>query len=159
MIAEFSSLCRVKELREERLLLEVEARRRAVRDAECRLEEARKRVADNAALLEQKERNIFGRLIGKTSTTKDFEAARERVKRLEQGHQRIVDEERQIEHELGTLRDELSALRERHRRSMAERDKYQMTKQLLEDHARRRVEAAEEIELEEVAGPRPVPLQ
>jgi hypothetical protein len=151
MITQFASLFRVKQLREEKLLVAVEGKRRTVAEAEGHLERTRLRVAENRRAMAERERAIYARLIGRVTTTQRLERAKDFVRKLERDHQRLVDEERQADAALARLREELRDLRVRHRQSLVERDKYQTTMRRLEAAARITLEVGEEHELEEAA--------
>lgn len=154
MIRQFSALCRVKELREEKLALAVEAKRREIRSAERELAEARENSAAFRSQFAEREQAIYAELIGRIELPDAFELAREKVRRLEAEQQRLDDLARQAERNLLELRQQLSELRDLHRTAQIERDKYHTTRQELVIEARLQSEAKEESEQEETAGMR-----
>lgn len=151
MIGQFAPLCRIKELREEKLLAAVEGARRALAAARVEEVEAEKRVRENKPLMAERERAIYAALVGKIATLSDFEKAREAVRKLETAHQKLVEDAREAVQQVKKLEEELADLRSRHRQSVIDRDKYRETRRDLEMQVRKQADFVEELEMEEVA--------
>ncbi len=154
MIRQFAALCRMKQLREEKLQSAVEAKRREIRDAVLRHEEAVQLAREHALHLPEREKAIYAELLGRVEKPQRFEIAKHRVQQLELEQQQLVDRAKQEEREIARLEEELQELRAQHRRAQIERDKYQTTKQELEKEARLLSETKEESEQEEAAAAR-----
>ncbi len=154
MIRQFAALKRMKELREEKLQLAVEAKRRELRQALALHQQAVMAAQENARMLPEREKAIYAELIGRVEKPNRFEIAKEKVQRLEAEQQQLEDQARHLQAEAETRGRELEQLRLAHRRTQIERDKYQTTMQELELEARLLSEAKEESEQEEAASTR-----
>lgn len=151
VIRQFRSICRVKELREEKLQRAVEVKRREIRDAEEALTAAERRARENEARLIRREKAIYARLLGKVSTPARFERVKEKVRRLEEEQQNFIEEVKRTRQGIHRLNDELEKLRGEHRTATIDRDKYHTTMRNLEMELRMEMDAVEELDLEELS--------
>lgn len=151
MIRQFRAICRIKELREEKLQRAVEVKRRDIREAEQAHIEAERRARENELRMIEREKAIYARLLGKVSSPARFERAKAKVRALEEEQQGLVEAVRAAQQAIKRLNEELEVLREEHRSATIDRDKYHTTKRKLELELRMAAEAAEEVDLEELS--------
>jgi hypothetical protein len=156
MLDSFKMLFRVKELREEKCMRAVQAKRNEVLQAEMTVRAAYAAMQRSAATLLEREDGIYSEIIREVVGLPKLERIKARVKEMEKQHQKLVDDLERAMHVHENLQQALEALREEHRNALIVRDKYQMTKDLLETEAKLEIESAEEAELEEVSTRQPM---
>lgn len=154
MMGQLKVLLRVKTLKEEQALRELQAKRRQVLEGQDAVARAERSVRDSAATLEAREDAVYDGVIGRVIGLDGLDGARAAVVAIEQDHTRLTDAKERATHVLARLDRELDASAALHRAAAKVRDKYGL---LLEDARERHdaaASAAEEGEVEELFGTR-----
>lgn len=140
----------VKELKEERLLRELQAKKRQVLEAGEIVLEKRHLVEESLATFDLREKKIYDKILEKVVGVDAIEQTKEDVKSLQREHQRLEDALQRALHIKKRLETELQEVRKAHAHSMAVREKYvEMTRKLKEE-ADAETERKEEVEIEDI---------
>ena len=157
-IIQFTTLARVKSLREQKALEALQKARRAVADAEARLAKLTDEIAESAATLPDRIHALYQDIVGETVDLPAIDMVAHRAAKLEAAHQRLEDRRARAEHKLVELREKADEAALAYRRAQTEREKYDG---LLDDMKSEReglVIAKEEAEIEDLfARPRARP--
>ena len=154
MMGQLRVLLRVKTLKEEQALRDMQAKRRQVQDGQTAVARARAVEAESRATLEAREDAVYDGVIGRVINLDALDDTRAAVVSIEKDHARLSDAVERSVHVLARLDKELEAGVALHRTAAKVRDKYTL---LLDDVRERHDTAAaraEENEVEELFGTR-----
>ena len=150
MIAQFKVLLKVKQLREDKALRELQKKRSEVRAAEEKITTLTAEVAESKRMLPIREAELYDTILNQVVGLVDVDGVKERVHGLLQDHQLIVDRLDRARHVLKRLEEELVAVKAAYQKALREKDKFTMMTEELEAEAAAEATAKEETEIEDL---------
>jgi hypothetical protein len=150
MIGQLKILLRVKQLKESRALRAMQKKRQEVADALLLVEEKRAVVAESARTIEPRQDAIYREIIGEVVDLGRIDDTKGRVLRVETEHQKLVDELERARHVHARLEKELEEATLAYRRTLKDREKYDILTESVAAEIALEQGVAEENEIEDL---------
>lgn len=150
MIGQMRALLRVKELKQERALNAVHAKRAQVEQARLDTQRALAVAEEFRLSMPGRENRIYDAVIGQVVDMDDIDGVRARIVDLEKEYTDLKDDWDRARHLEARLEEELLRATEAYRAAVRNRDKYITLVDTMQKEAAEAAEAREEIEIEDL---------
>ena len=150
MIRQMKVLLRVKELKEERALRAMQAKRQQFAAAQQQRIGAEADVAESAATIPSRETAIYAEILGEIVDQAEIDRIKGRIVQLEKEHNALKDVAERCRHVEHRLEGELETLTVAFRFAQKKRDKFQIVTDELVLEAAVEAEHKEEVEVEDL---------
>lgn len=150
MMAKLKVLQRVKQLKESQALRALQKKRQEVAEAERLVADKEAIVADSARSLEARKDAVFAEIIGAVVSLDRIDEAKGRVLQLEADHQKLIDDVERARHVHTRLKKELEEATLAYRKTLKDREKYDILTTVVADGIALEQGLAEENEIEDL---------
>lgn len=150
MMAQVKTLLRVKELKCDQALREMQVKRRRLEEAQHACRQAQARVEESLATYAQREEAIYAGIMGEVIDIDDIDETHAQVVQLEKDHTRLTDALERARHVEARLQAELEAATARYFEALRILDKFSTVAEEMQREEEAAAEHREEVEVEDL---------
>ena len=156
MMPQIKTLLRLKEMKHDKALREMQGKRAELEDARLARQEAKAKFEESLATYARREDAIYAQVIGKVIDMDAVDAAHGRVVQLDKAHARLNDALERALHVEARLEQELQEATDAFHAALRVRDKFALLERDVRETEEAVAEYKEEVEVEDTfARPRP----